>query len=348
MQRRQIILTRQKRNFKFNVIDFLYNLPQSFFKTHNLSKSFIFVNDIDFIQRVIIGIIGDSIIDALILIIGLLLIMFMVLNALNNIGHVNIQLQETILRFDRMQEFPLMQHHYNIVPQEYKTNISDIFEELKVEHLSYHFVGEDPLLNDISFSVKKGEIVSIIGKNGTGKSIIRQIFEKTLKPESGHISINNLDFDEISLEYWHNLTGILPQQIRLFNGTLFNNITLGDTSATSKQLNIFLETYGFNHFFEAFPNGYMTIIGENGIQISEGQLQLIGLARSLWHNPQLLLLDEPIAKLDNEIQYFVMQLLKQLSSVMGIIILTKSISTIQNSDKIYILENGNLSDASDT
>ncbi|MDZ7879844.1 MAG: ABC transporter ATP-binding protein [Saprospiraceae bacterium] len=242
-----------------------------------------------------------------------------------------------------MTEFTGIEPEYHPELDKEKAVISD-FEELKVEHVYFRFAGRKQLLKDINFSVRKGEMIALIGESGGGKSTILQILQKFLQPESGKVLINGLDIDAVSTEQWRNQIGVLPQQVHLFNGTLVENIILGDPSVSEEKLVAFFENYGFNRYFEQFPNGYATVLGENGINISGGQIQLVGLARALWRNPQVLLLDEPTAGLDNDTERFVIQLLKKISPKMGIIILTHRISFARPCHEIYILKNGEISE----
>ena len=260
---------------------------------------------------------------------------------------INMQLQESKVVFDRMTEFTVIEPEFIPEIDKEKPVISD-FEELKVENLYFRFAGRKQLLKNISFSVRKGEMIALIGESGGGKSTILQILQKFLQPESRKILVNGLDITNISTQHWRNQIGVLPQQIHLFNGTLIENIILTDLSQESsiseESVKSFFEYYGFNPYFEQFPNGYTTLLGENGVNISGGQIQLVGLARALWRNPQVLLLDEPTAGLDNDTERFVIQLLKKLSSKMAIIILTHRISFARPCNEIYILKNGEISE----
>jgi ATP-binding cassette, subfamily C, bacteriocin exporter len=265
----------------------------------------------------------------------------------------NIQLQEAKVAFERMTEFTGIEPEYTHEVDSEKAVITD-FEELKVENLYFRFAGRKQLLKNINFSIRKGEMIAIIGESGGGKSTILQILQKFIQAESGKVLINGLNMDWVSTEQWRSQIGVLPQQVHLFNGTLIENITLGDpfplqagfhsSTVTEEKLIQFFTEYGFNAYFEQFPNGYATILGENGISISGGQVQLVGLARALWRNPQLLLLDEPTANLDSDTERFVIQLLRKLSSKMGIIILTHRISVARPCNEIYILKNGEISE----
>jgi ATP-binding cassette, subfamily C, bacteriocin exporter len=263
-----------------------------------------------------------------------------------SLAMTNIQLQEAKVAFERMNEFTALQPEYEHETDKEKAVISD-FEELKAEKLSFRFAGRKQLLRDVSFSVRKGEMIAIIGESGGGKSTILQILQKFIEPESGKLLVNGLEIDWISTQQWRSQIGVLPQQVHLFNGTLIENIVLGDPSVSEAKLIDFFENYEFNRYFEQFPNGYSTILGENGVNISGGQIQLVGLARALWRNPQLLLLDEPSAGLDSDTEHFVIQLLQKLSKNMGIIVLTHKIALARPCHRIYILKNGEIVDFGD-
>jgi ATP-binding cassette, subfamily C, bacteriocin exporter len=137
------------------------------------------------------------------------------------------------------------------------------------------------------------------------------------------------------------MTGIVPQQVHIFNGTVIDNICFGTTEQEIVEAFQLLEKYGFAPFLDSFPQGVLTIVGEEGVNLSGGQRQLIGLARALVAKPQLLILDEATASLDRHAEKFVLGLLKQLKSEMGIIFITHRLHTLRSiCDRIYLLENG--------
>ena len=115
---------------------------------------------------------------------------------------------------------------------------------------------------------------------------------------------------------------MVPQHVKLFSGTLLDNICLGNTAEIAQEIVQFCQQCGFDRFFETFPQGYLTILGEEGIAISGGQRQLVALARALYHKPQVLLLDEPTAAMDNHTEQFVLDLLERLRAEMGIVLIT--------------------------
>lgn len=134
--------------------------------------------------------------------------------------------------------------------------------------------------------------------------------------------------------------GVLPQEIKLFNGTVLDNILVGEVPEFPADLEAMLKDYGLDDYFMQLPNGYATIVGEQGINLSGGQKQVLGIARALWRRPSLLLLDEPTAALDRNTEAFLLSLLNRLKADMGILVLTHRLSTARRSDKILFLRMG--------
>lgn len=251
----------------------------------------------------------------------------------------NVQIQEAKIAFNRMFDFTSIESEYEKEKELPKARIADFFD-LKVNSLSFRFPGRPQLLQNISFHVKKGEWITILGESGCGKSTILQILQKFYTWEDGKIKINGIDLDLISFENWRSKIGVVSQDIKLFNGTLIENILLGEPIENTDNLNAFFQYYGFDRFFKCFPNGYATILGEAGVKISGGQKQLVALARALYHQPELLLLDEPTSALDRNTESFILNLLQKLKKSKGIILLTHRLKTAKKADRIYIIEKG--------
>ncbi|NVO10831.1 MAG: peptidase domain-containing ABC transporter [Bacteroidales bacterium] len=251
---------------------------------------------------------------------------------------LNIQVQGAKIAFDRMYDFVSISPEYNPETESNTANLS--FNELKVSQISFRFPGSLPLLTNVNFEVKKGETIAIIGESGCGKSTLIQILQKLYHQENGTISINDINIDNINNFELRSKTSVVPQEISLFNGTLLDNICLSDSAAEAKQIIKFCEDFGFDKYFKAFPQFYYTLLGEEGVNISGGQKQLVALARALYKQPQLLLLDEPTAAMDRHTEGFVMQLLEQQKQNMAIVIITHRSNLLTQFDRIYTLENG--------
>jgi ATP-binding cassette, subfamily C, bacteriocin exporter len=272
-------------------------------------------------------------------IIAVLQIIGMLMSSVNRLAVANISIQEAKIAFERMNEFTQLNSEFSAEADRSKSVITD-FQELKVEDLTFRFAGRKRLLDGVSFHLEKGEMVALIGESGSGKSTTLQVLQKFYEAESGKIKVNGIDFDLLSTTAWRSIIGVVPQDVRLFSGTLVDNILMGETVDNPQLLVDFLEKYGFNRFFEQFPNGYATILGENGVNISGGQTQLVGLARALWKSPQVLLLDEPTAALDRDSEQFVIQLLNSIKTETAILLLTHRLSIVRGAERIYILKNG--------
>ena len=216
------------------------------------------------------------------------------------------------------------------------------WKSIELQNIMFRFAGKRPLLSNINFSLQRGEIVSIVGESGGGKSMICQLIQKFYEPESGQILVNgNTQLSDIESTDWRNIIGIVPQQVHIFNGTVVDNICFGTTQREIETAFKLLDEYGFSPIFEKFPQGLFTILGEEGVNLSGGQRQLIGLARALCSRPQLLILDEATAALDRHTERFVLDLLLRLKAEMGILLITHRLHTLRSiCDRIYVLENG--------
>jgi ATP-binding cassette subfamily B protein len=262
------------------------------------------------------------------------------LPSVTNLALISIPVNEAKIAFDRMFEFA------GIEPEssDDKYEINE-FKTLFVEKILFRFAGRSPLFRNISFKVQVGEIIAIMGENGCGKSTISQILQKHYECESGSIIVNNNEeLKNLSFETWRSIIGVVPQQVHLFNATVLENIAFDDASTKPQEVLEFLNSYGFSPFIDSLAQSYMTLVGEEGINLSGGQKQLIALARALYHKPKLLILDEATASMDRDSEQFVLKLLTNLKRSMGVIFITHRLHVLKSfCDRIYILENGETS-----
>lgn len=260
----------------------------------------------------------------------------------NRLALTNIRLQEARVAFDRMYEFTSLEPEYSNNSENEEELLKSI-EKLSVSNLSFRFPGSSPLLKDISFSVERGEMIALLGESGCGKTTMLQILQRFYELENGTIQINkDIGWHDVSVSSWRSRIASVPQDIKIFNGTLLDNICLGNVQEEAEDIARFCMEYGFDKYFDNFPQQFATILGEDGANISGGQQQLVALARALYQKPDLLLLDEATSAMDRETEQNMLRLLFSLKEEMGIILVTHRVQTAKLADRIYILEEGRI------
>lgn len=255
-----------------------------------------------------------------------------------NLALLSIPINEARIAFNRMYEFAGIK-----LQEKGQLEISD-FKQLEVKNISFRYPGRGPILQNVFFKVKKGEIIALMGENGCGKSTLVQLLMQHYVPENGDVLINgSTKFSDIQISSWKRVAAVVPQQVHIFNGTVLENIAFDDAAKHPQKVIDFLRNYGFALFMDSLPQSVMTLVGEEGINLSGGQKQIIALARALYHRPQLLLLDEATAAMDRESERFVLQLLRQLKSQMAIVMITHRLHVLKTfCDRIYLLDNGSI------
>ncbi len=219
------------------------------------------------------------------------------------------------------------------------------FYRIEMKEVSFGFPGRAPVLKDISMNIKSGEITALIGESGSGKSTIAQMVQSFYGVTAGEIIINgNIPLNKINLHSWRDKVAVVPQEIHLFNGNVLSNIAMKKLSDEEAiQVKDFCKEFGLNKYIEKFPGSYDTPLGEAGINISGGQKQILALARALYKNPQLLILDEATASMDKRMEAHVMELLQKLKEKMAILLITHRLHQLERlCDNIYLLEGGKI------
>lgn len=256
-----------------------------------------------------------------------------------NLSLIAIPLNEAKVAFNRMFEFVGIN-----TENEVGMTISKFPISIEMENVSFRFPGRKRILENISLTGYQNEIIFIIGESGCGKSTLCKIIEKSYKPEDGSIVLNgNLNLSNISIDSWRNVIGVIPQDVFIFNGTVLDNISLG---AQSEDIELVLNTcsqWGIDKYVQQLPQGYMTVVGEEGINLSGGQKQLIALARLLIKDPAVMILDEPTAAMDRDMERFTLNILHTLKKQKIIIFISHRLHILKNyADRIYLIENGKI------
>lgn len=220
--------------------------------------------------------------------------------------------------------------------------LSNVFGHIQVEHVSFAYDPRQPVLTDVSFEAKPGELVAIVGPTGAGKTTVMNLIHRFYDPTEGRITIDGQDLRLVTLESWYRQIALVPQETILFGGTILDNIRYGNRDADEEAVKEAGRAAHAHEFIMSFPDGYQTIVGEKGITISGGQRQRIALARAILKNPRILLLDEATSALDSESERLVQEALEQLMKGRTTFVIAHRLTTIQRADRILVLNKGRL------
>ncbi len=255
-----------------------------------------------------------------------------------NLALISIPINEAKVAFARMYNFTAIPPE-----QEEGENINTI-DRITLENVSFRFIGRKPILHHLSLQINKGEIVAVVGENGCGKSTLANLLLQFYPPDEGVIYINQqYPLNTIATKSYRSKVAYIPQEVAIFNGNVLDNILLG-TPCKAEDLLAFLSEYGFDTYFNQFPQGLTTQLGEKGVNISGGQKQLIAFARALFKKPQLLILDEATSAMDRHTEAFVHRILNQIKRDSLTLFISHRLHSLQHfADRICILENGTVS-----
>jgi ATP-binding cassette, subfamily B, bacterial MsbA len=213
---------------------------------------------------------------------------------------------------------------------------------IAVEHVSFAYDERQPVLTDVSFLAKPGELVAIVGPTGAGKTTVMNLLHRFYDPTGGRITVDGRDLRDITLDSWYRQIALVPQETILFGGTILDNIRYGDRHAGEDAVKNASRAAHAHDFIMGFPDQYQTLIGEKGVNLSGGQRQRIAIARALLKNPRVLLLDEATSSLDTESERLVQEALEQLMKGRTTFVIAHRLTTVQAADRILVLDKGRL------
>lgn len=207
---------------------------------------------------------------------------------------------------------------------------------------SYHPDEEGQALQDVSFVAEAGKVTALVGSSGSGKSTILSLILRFYDPQSGQVTIDGHDIRDFTLSSLRQNIALVSQDITIFDDDIVGNISYGSPLATEDQIIAAARAAAAEEFILSLPDGYKTRVGENGVRLSGGQKQRISLARAILRDAPILLLDEATSALDNESERSIQQSLEKFEQNRTTIIVAHRLSTIQNADKIIVLEKGRI------
>ncbi|RKX17787.1 MAG: ABC transporter ATP-binding protein, partial [Candidatus Zixiibacteriota bacterium] len=266
--------------------------------------------------------------------------MFSLIKPVKSLSQIHIKLQEGMAAAERI--FNVLDTPEKVTDPPTPKILSNLTDSINYSNISFSYNGTDKVLDDISFTVKKGEVVAFVGPSGGGKSTLLDLLPRFYDPQSGSISIDNCNIKELSLSSLRSLMGIVTQETYLFNDTVRNNIAYGIDNMSDTILIEAAQMANAHEFISKLDNGYDTPVGNRGVMLSGGQRQRLAIARALLKNPQILIFDEATSALDTESELLVQDAIDKLMSSRTSLVIAHRLSTIQHADRIVVIKNGKI------
>lgn len=217
-----------------------------------------------------------------------------------------------------------------------------IIGKIEFDHVWFAYDGENYVLKDVSFVINPGEKVAFVGATGAGKSSILNLIGRYYDIQKGHIYIDGIDIRQLSKKKLRSAIGQMQQDVFIFEGDVAYNIRLNDNDITDEQVKEAAEYVNASHFIEKLPHGYHEPVTERGATFSAGERQLLSFARTLAHNPSILVMDEATANIDTETEILIQEALEKLMDGRTTIMVAHRLSTIQHADCIMVMHKGRI------
>lgn len=217
-----------------------------------------------------------------------------------------------------------------------------IIGKIEFDHVWFAYDGENYVLKDVSFVINPGEKVAFVGATGAGKSSILNLIGRYYDIQKGHIYIDGIDIRQLSKKKLRSAIGQMQQDVFIFEGDVAYNIRLNDDAITDAQVKAAAEYVNASHFIEKLPHGYHEPVTERGATFSAGERQLLSFARTLAHNPSILVMDEATANIDTETEILIQEALEKLMDGRTTIMVAHRLSTIQHADCIMVMHKGRI------
>jgi subfamily B ATP-binding cassette protein MsbA len=265
---------------------------------------------------------------------------YLIFGPVKKVGDAYTTLQETRASIERIDTLLESAHE-----DRGTVHIDGFRKSLVFDQVSFAYPGNpQPVLSDVSLSIRPGEVIAIVGRSGVGKSTLVDLIPRFNKATGGTIRLDGINLNEVEIFSLRELIGIVSQDIILFNDTVRENIAFGRPDASEDEIVHAAQLAFADDFIRELPEGYETMIGERGLKLSGGQRQRVAIARAILKNPPILILDEATSSLDSVSEALVQKALETLMKERTTIVIAHRLSTIRNADRIVVLEQGWITD----
>ena len=238
--------------------------------------------------------------------------------------------------------FELLAIQPTVIEKPHAIALPPVDGQVEYRHVSFAYKCGEPVLQDISLLALPGEAIALVGSSGAGKTTFVNLLPRFYDPQAGHIFIDGVDIQDVTLHSLRRQIGIVPQETTMFSGTIAQNIAFGQDSFDLEAVQKAAEIANAHQFIMKLPDGYHTWVGERGVNLSGGQRQRIAIARAVLLNPRILILDEATSALDSESEALVQEALERLMQNRTVFIIAHRLSTVRRCNRILVLEKGQI------
>lgn len=259
---------------------------------------------------------------------------------INEVANIISELQSAFAAAERV--FKLIDENPEPLDKENAIELENPKGHIVIEHLNFGYDPNKTIIHDLSLEAKPGSLVAIVGPTGAGKTTIINLLMRFYDPQSGSIQIDGYDSLNITRESLRKAFAMVLQDTWLFNGTIAQNIAYGKPEASREEIIIAAKAARIHHFISRLPHGYDTILNEDGVNISQGQKQLLTIARAMLMDAHMLILDEATSNVDTRTEIQIQKAMRTLMKNKTCFVIAHRLSTIQNADTILVLQNGDI------
>jgi ATP-binding cassette, subfamily B, bacterial len=267
------------------------------------------------------------------------------LDPISNLAEVFARRYASMLRFHDFMHLADGQDAATTSQQELERSpIYKFTGKVEFNHVGFGYESDRPVLEDIQLLIEPYQTVALVGRSGSGKSTLVKLLFRYFEPSQGKILIDGQDIRNLDIRGYRRRLAIVHQEVDIFNGTLLDNLTYGNSTATFAQVEEACAIARVNEFLHVLPQGYNTIVGERGVRLSGGQRQRLGIARALLMEPDVLVFDEATSSLDYESERSIQLAMRRIQGTRTTIIIAHRLSTVREADKIVVLDQGKIAE----
>ena len=269
--------------------------------------------------------------------------MFMAYTPIRRLSGANNTVQQALAAAERV--FDVLDLPTEQVANGGHTELPQISRSLEFRQVAFQYEGQgDPALKAIDLTIRAGEVIALVGSSGSGKTTLVSLLPRFYDPSGGQILIDDVDIRTCTLQSVRGQIGIVSQEVVLFDDTVRNNIGYGRQGATLDDVTRAAQLAYAHDFIARMPEGYDTLIGERGVKLSGGERQRLAIARAILRDPPILVLDEATSALDTQSERIVQMALSNLMRNRTTLVVAHRLSTIQNADRIVVLDRGTVAE----